>query len=507
MRLILAMMQHETNTFSPVPTPLERFARGNIGPTPFEGNEVLEAFRDTGTALGGFIDVAEAAGAEMVFPIAASAWPSGPVEDAAYDYMTAKICEAAAAGCDGILLHLHGAMVTESLVDGEGPLIKRLRRIAPGAPIGVALDMHANFHPDMADYSDVIAGYQTYPHVDIYDTGVRAAKPIIAMINGASRPTMAWGNRPMLPHVMRQGSDDFPNRELQAMAQRMESQGALAASFFTGFPHADIELAGSSAVVVTDNDMARAEKLRDELLDFAWDHRSDFIYEIEPLETSLERAAEMGREADGDAGPVVLLDHYDNTASGGSMDTMTVLAGILEAGLDDVAFFAICDPQAVDRLIKAGVGAELSIPLGGKTDLDAIGHRGAPLDVAGRVKLISDGRFVNRGPMSAGLRMDMGPSVVFDTGKVEIIVISSHLEPHDEASFLTLGIDPARKKFLGLKSRVHWRAGFKHIARAVIDCAGVGVCTSDYDTLDFQNVRRPIYPLDQVNHPRSTHEG
>ena len=193
-------------------------------------------------------------------------------------------------------------------------------------PIGVALAMHANFHPDMADYSDVIAGYQTYPHVDIYDTGVRAAKPIIAMINGASRPTMAWGNRPMLPHVMRQGSDDFPNRELQAMAQRMESQGALAASFFTGFPHADIELAGSSAVVVTDNDMARAEKLRDELLDFAWDHRSDFIYEIEPLETSLERAAEMGREADGDAGPVVLLDHYDNAASGGAMDTMTVLA-------------------------------------------------------------------------------------------------------------------------------------------------------------------------------------
>ena len=313
----------------------------------------------------------------------------------------------------------------------------------------------------------------------------------------------------MLPHVMRQGSGDFPNRELQAMAQRMEAEGALSASFFTGFPHADIELAGSSAVVVTDNDMALAERFRDELLDFAWDHRADFIYEIEPLSASLERARVLGAEKDADGpaqGPIVLLDHYDNAASGGSMDTMKVLEGILEAGLEDVAFFAVCDPEAVDELIAAGIGAELTIALGGKTDLDAISHKAAPLDVTGRVKLISDGRFVNRGPMSAGMRMDMGPTVVFDTGKVEIIVISSHLEPHDEASFLTLGIDPSRKKFLGLKSRVHWRAGFKHLARETIDCAGIGVCTSDYDMLDFKHVRRPIYPLDLVNDPRSTND-
>ena len=505
MRLVLAMMQHETNTFSPVPTPLERFARGNTRPVPFEGDEALEAFRDTGTALGGFIDVAEEEGAEMVFPVAASAWPSGVVEDEAYDYMTAKICDAVAAGCDGVLLHLHGAMVTQSLVDGEGPLIKRLREIAPDTPIGVALDMHTNFYPDMATYADVIAGYQTYPHVDIRETGVRAARPVIAMIRDGIRPTMAWGNRPMLPHVMRQGSGDFPNSDLQAMAQRMEGEGALAASFFTGFPHADIELAGSSAVVVTNNDMALAEKMRDELLDFAWDHRSDFVYEIEPLSASLARARELGADTTAD-GPVVLLDHYDNAASGGSMDTMKVLEEILEAGLDDVAFFAVFDPQAVEEMMAAGIGAEITVALGGKTDLEAISHKAAPLQVSGRVKLISDGRFVNHGPMSAGMRMDMGPTVVFDTGKVEIIVISSHLEPHDEACFLTLGIDPARKQFLGLKSRVHWRAGFKHIARETIDCAGIGVCTSDYDMLDFKNVRRPIYPLDQVNHPRSTND-
>src|SRR3546814_10457802 len=119
----------------------------------------------------------------------------------------------------------------------------------------------------------------------------------------------------------------------------MEAEGALCASFFTGFPHADIELAGSSASVVTDGDQAKADALCREILDLAWKHRADFVYEIEPLATSLARAAELTE------GPVVLLDHYDNAASGGSMDSMTVLKGILEAGLDNVAAFAVCDPE------------------------------------------------------------------------------------------------------------------------------------------------------------------
>ena len=202
----------------------------------------------------------------------------------------------------------------------------------------------------------------------------------------------------------------------------------------------------------------------------------------------------------------MLLDHYDNAASGGSMDTMKVLKGILDSGLEDVAFFAIHDPEAVQQLIGGGIGMEQTISLGGKTDLPSIGHRAAPLKVRGRVKLISDGRFVNRGPMSAGVTVDMGPTVVLDTGRVEIIVISSHVEPHDEEVFLSLGIDPSHKRFLALKSRIHWRAGFEHISREIVECAGVGVCTSDYSTLNFNNVRRPIFPLDQVNDPSSTNE-
>jgi microcystin degradation protein MlrC len=493
MRVVIAMMSHETNTFSPVPTPLERFARGQ--PLPFYGREVYEAYKGTGSCLAGFIELAEAAGAEMALPIAASAAPSGPVEDAAYEHICGRIVDEVAKGCDAILLALHGAMVTESLEDGEGELLRRIRRIAPAVPIAVALDMHTNLYPAMVENCDVIAGYQTYPHIDNYETGLRAGRPIFRLLAGEGRPTMAWGNRPMLPHVMRQGTDDFPNRELQELTRRMEAEGAYAASLFTGFPHADIYNAGLSAVVVTDDDMALAERWRDELLDFAWKEREAFVYKIEPLEQSLARAREATE------GPVVLLDHYDNAASGGTMDTTAVLKGILDAGLEDVAVFAIHDPAAVKRMIAAGVGATVTLSLGGKLDMPAIGRKGQPIEVAGRVKLISDGRFRNLGPASKGVLMDMGPTVVLDTGKAEIVVITRHQEPNDLACFLSLGIDPVRKKYLMLKSRIHYRAGFKPIAKAIIECAGVGVCTSDYDMLDFKQVRRPIYPLDKINEP------
>ena len=507
-RVVLAMMKHETNTFSPVPTDLARFSKG--AERPLAGAEILAAYRGTGSCTAGFIDVAEAAGAEIVPTIAANAPPSGPVHTAAYEYICDAILESVAGGCDAILLDLHGAMVTERHEDGEGELLARIREIAPDVPIGVTLDMHANLYPAMVDNANVIAGYQTYPHIDYRETGVRAARPIFAMLRGEVQPVAAWGNRPMLPHVMRQGSGDFPNRELQARAREMEAEGALAASLFTGFPHADIANAGLSCVVVTDGDRGAAEGMRDELLGFAWTNREAFVYRIEPLADSIARA--RGAAGDGVApparhpaargdGPVVLLDHYDNAASGGTMDSMTVLRAILEAELEGRG--GVRDPRSGCR-----AGPHRGRRRGGD-DGDArrqdrhAGHQHGRRAARGhgRVKLISEGRFRNLGPAGTGIEMNMGPTVVLDTGRVEIVVISRHHEPNDLNCFLSLGIDPRARRFLMLKSRIHYRAGFSDVVRDIIECAGTGVCTSDYDMLDFRNVRRPIYPLDRINEP------
>ena len=496
MKIVVAMMQHETNTFSPVPTPLARFARGG-GELP-RGEGVARAFRGTGTGIDAFLAICEQEGWEVATPIAADACPSGPVADDAFEAMAGAIVDAVAAGCDAAMLDLHGAMVTESFDDGEGELLRRIRAIAPDLPIAVALDMHCNLHAAMVENCTVLAGYRTYPHIDMRETGLRAGRVLARALKGQLRPAMAWGNRPMLPHVMRQGTADGPNRALQERCRAMEESGeALLATVFTGFPHADIAQAGLSAAVATDGDAAQARALCDRLLDAAWPQREGFVYRAEPLAASLARARTLAGP-----GPVVLLDHCDNAASGGTMDSMTVLAAILEAGLDDVAAFAICDPQAAGQLAAAGIGAQVTLPLGGKTDMPKIGLAGRPLTVTGRVVRLTDGRFRNKGPMAAGVAADMGQAAVLDTGKVEIVVISRHQEPFDINAFYAMGIDPAQKRYVMLKSRVHWRAGLGGLASHVVDCAGSGVCTSDYGILSFAKVRRPIYPLDLVNTPR-----
>jgi len=469
MRLLIAMMKHETNTFSPVPTPLARFR-------PLYGEAAIRAFRGTGTGLGAYLDLAEREGAEIVVPIAAGAPPSSPVDDSAYTHITDTICEAVArGGFDGIMLDLHGAMVTESLEDGEGQFLKRLWAIAPDTPIAVSLDMHANL------YDEIIAN-----------------EILLRTIRGEVKPVMAWGNEPMLPHVMRQGTDDHPNKELQHRCATMSAEGALAASLFTGFPHADITNAGLSAVVVTDGNRKLAEDLRDELLGRAWVEREAFVYNIEPLQQSVARARAMRPGRTGD-GPIVLLDHYDNCASGGTMDTTVVLAEILRQGLEDVAAFAIYDPEAVQQAIAAGIGGEVTLSIGGKMKMPAIPAESPALTVTGTVKTISNGRYRNRGPMGRGVQVDMGPTVVLDTGAIEIVLISRHVEPSDLNCLSSLGIDPLQKRYVMLKSRIHWRAGLGPVAKAVVECAGVGVCTSDYSQLQFKKVRRPIYPLDLPN--------
>lgn len=190
MRIAVAMMSHETNTFSPVVTDLARFS--GTGQVPPEGGEAERIFRRTATCLGGFLEV------EVFVLVAAGAAPSGPVDGVAYEYMCERIV-AAASRCDAMLLDLHGAMVTDTCDDGEGELLRRIRQVAPDVPIAVSLDMHANITDPMVSQADIICGYHTYPHVDMDATGVRAARMLFGMLAGDARPSMVWGQAPMLP--------------------------------------------------------------------------------------------------------------------------------------------------------------------------------------------------------------------------------------------------------------------------------------------------------------------
>jgi microcystin degradation protein MlrC len=493
MRLLLATMSHETNTFSPVPTKLDRFCRN--GDTLLSGEAAIDFYRGTGTCMGGYLAVAEEAGAEVVVPVCASAPPSGPVDRAAYETMCGLITDAVAeGGFDAIWLDLHGAMVAEGFDDGEGELLRRIRAIDATTPLCVAYDMHANIFEPMVRHAQVVTGYQTYPHIDQRQTAERAARALLLVMRREATPTAAWGNAPMLPHVMAQGTHQAPNRDLQAMCRQWEDSGrALAASLFVGFPHADVEMAGLSAVVVTDNDPADAQAMVDELLSAAWTARREFMFDVEPLEASVRRAKAAG--APGQM-PVVLLDHYDNCASGGTMDTTDVLREILRQGLENVVFFGIYDPEAVAQAVEAGVGATVTLSIGAKLPMPQLPVASAPLTVTGVVQTISSGQFRLKGGLTPGLQVFMGRTVVLDTGRVQIVLLSRHIEPTAQEMLQVLGIDPARKQFVAIKSRVHWRADLGKIAREIVECAGVGVCTSDYGQLTFRKVRRPVFPLD-----------
>jgi len=491
MRWLLAMIKHETNTFSPVATPLERFFRGS--PEILAGERAIRAYENTDSGLGGYIEVARREGAEIVVPVAAESWPSAPTGADTYQRLCELVLdEVRRGGYDAILLDLHGAMVAEGVEDAEGNLLRRLREIDPDTPVGVTLDMHANVYDDIVRHATVVTGFHTYPHVDIRASGVRAADVIARTLKKAIRPVMAWANKPMLPHIMCQGTHADPNKSLQDRCRALESQGVLAASVFVGFPHADIREAGLSAVVCTDGDLAAAERYRDELLDAAWKGREQWVFHCEPLAPAIARAKTI------EQGPVILLDHFDNTGSGGTMDTTEVLAEILRQELDNVAFYALCDPQAAQQAAAAGVGAELTLALGAKLPMPALKQQSQPLSVTGRVKLVFDGVYLNRGPMYRGVRNDTGLTVVFDTGRVQIVIVSRHQEPFDVNCLLSAGIDPHQKRYVALKSRVHWRAGFADMATEIIACTGVGVTTSDYSQVEFKHVRRPIYPLDPL---------
>ncbi len=486
LRAVVAMMEHETNTFSPVPTPLSRFGSPEVP----VGPEVYRRFKGTGTGIGAFLDIADAEGMEITTPIAGNAAPSGYVQESAYNTMCDAICEAIAAGCDVCFLDLHGAMVVETTEDGEGTLLKRIREMAPDLPIAISLDLHANMTNEIVDNCDVLVGYKTYPHIDMYEAGEHAGRIMVRALKGEVKPVMAWGQRPILAQTLRMGHQDHPMKPMLAMAREAEANGLLAASVFGGFPLADIHNAGLSVVTVSDGNRAEAQEQAERILVEAWKEKEEWIFHSEPLDETVAKAKAMTQ------GPIILLDHADNSASGGTQDTTAVLKEVLDQGLEDVAMFGICDPEVVDAMEKAGVGAEITVDLGGKVDMPEIGKSGEPLRVTGKVRSLTDGDFVVTVPMGRGTTMSMGKSGVLEIGNVQVVVISQHTEPYDLGCFRSVGIEPTNKRYLILKSRIHFRAGFQAIATAEIPCNGVGVTSSDNSLFTFSKVRRPVYPLD-----------
>jgi len=492
MRFVIALMRHETNTFSPIATPLSSFCRGTGVDGPVSGEAAIRACEGTNNAAAAFIDMVRSQGDEFIMPLLANAVPSGIVTAEAFESMAGAIVAAVREGCDAVMLDLHGAMVAQGYPDAEGELLRRIRAVAPGVPIAVALDFHANFSDALVGNATAIAGYCTYPHVDVYETGARAARTLMAALRGEATPVILSRTLPMLTHMLRQTPQDQPMKDIMDRAMAAEREGeVLNASVFGGFPLADIPHVGLTVVIVADAGREHAARqLLDELTAMAWARRADFVFPIEPMAESVARARKL------DSGPVVLVDHGDNCGAGGPTDQMSVLAEVMRQGLDDVVAGPFWDPAAVEQMIRAGIGQQITVAVGGRTDMPALRLKGQPLTLTGRVKCITDGNYQVTGPMFTGVRLSLGRVAVLEAGGVLVMVCEKPQEPFDTGVFTHAGIDLARKKYILIKSRQHFRAGFGPIARHIVLVAGPGVCSSDYSLFPFENLRRPIYPLE-----------
>ena len=486
MRLFLAMMSHETNTFSNIPTDRGQFEKRNL----HYGGEIVETFRGTGTCLGGMIAAAERLGATLVPSVAAAASPAGRVTKDIYEHVKERLlADLRAAGrVDGVLLDLHGAMVPEGMDDGEGDIIAAVRAmVGANVPIAVTLDLHGNLSEAMVRGADLLHGYKTYPHVDMAERGVEAAERLADTIARRIRPTAAFRRPPLLPPIGSQRTAVGPMRHLYDMADEMERDPKVVSiSILAGFPYADIPEAGLGVYVVTDDDPALAEALAERLARAAWERRHEFVHAGLPVPEAVRRAlAAAGR-------PVVLADMADNTGGGAAGDGTEILRELVRVGARSAVVACLWDPAAVEACVRAGVGQRITLPVGGKVD----DRHGAPLTVTGVVRTLSDGRFVHKGPMGRGLPGRLGVTAVLDVDDIKVILISYRWQTLDPEMLRFVGLEPLDHKIVVVKSTIHYRAAFEPLAAEIVEVDAPGLSSSNLDRFRFERVRRPIFPLD-----------
>jgi microcystin degradation protein MlrC len=494
MRVLTARFMHETNTFSRVKTDMALIRRRDF----HLENEIPQAFRGTRSALGATFEAADKYGWSLVHPVSANPNPSGIVTDDAFEQITAMILDACEhkGPIDGVLLHLHGAMVTDSHEDAEGELLARLRRrLGPQAPIVVTLDLHANVTQDMADNANALIAFRTYPHVDMYERAWQGAELLERAMRGEIRPVTVIARRPMVYGLDRGRHQDGPMAELLARAEAIEQCGeALTVSICAGFSRSNIRDVGPSVTVTTDGAAPHARTTADNFMDYAWERRDFSSFTL----ISVAEAVALARNGKPGDKPLVVADYTDNPGGGGYGDATAFLKGLVEAGIDKVAFHAICDPEAVQQGMRAGIGAKTTLAVGGKTD-PAMG--GGPLSLDGEIVCLTNGKFIAYGPMGGGVERNYGPSMVFRVGGIDIVVITNNGQATDLGQFTSLGIDPTRYATVAVKSMQHFRAAFAPIAREIVLVDTGALCSEIYTSELFTRVRRPVWPLDPIPEP------
>ena len=486
MRIATGSISHESSTFTTVATDWNSYRNQRFGYR--TGQEVLDFFRGSNTAVGGFLAGCEQHGFELVPTIFANAHPSGPTPRAIFDEILDDMLTRMGQidRIDGVLLDLHGAMVAEGHDDADGHILAAVReRVGPKVPIIAQLDIHSNMSPLRIEAADVIIGHETYPEIDQEERGLECADIMRRILQEGLKPTLALHQIPMV-WGMNQVTAHPPMRQAIEYLHEIQSRpGVICGSIATCYPLADIPNLGASVYIATDNDQALAKSLADELGAWIWERRTDWQCPMPAVADILPEAEAAGKY------PIIFADRDDNTGGGSPGDSTGVLKTFLAQGLQDACILYITDPETVAQCRQAGVGAELDLAVGGKsTPL-----QGEPVPMQATVVALSDdGKFTYAGPRNRGLDGFMGPSAHIVQNGVHVLLISEREQPFDIAFSLTMDLDPRKMRYISVKSAAHFRANFEPFAGNIYVVSEPSVHSGATLQGQFKNVGRKLYP-------------
>lgn len=481
MRVALAGLFHESNTFNPHLTTLEDYRSARL----LTGAAIVESLAGTDSEMAGFLE-----GNYESLPISVAwAWPKGTLERSCFDTLLDDLCDrlTAAKPFDGCLLTLHGAMVAEGVPDADAVILDRVRATIGDVPLIATFDLHANLHPRMAAAADALIGYRTYPHVDLADRGREAARLMERTLAGEVRPVCEMVKLPFQPHIMTMPTAAGPARELYEEVERVRDEaGLLSTSVALGFGYADVPHLGLATIAVADGDREAARAGAERLADEAWARRERFWVDLPgPTEAVAEAIAS-------EVGPVVLADIGDNVGGGTPGDSTFLLQELIAQEARGTVM-VLYDPEAVQACAAAGVGQTLIVRVGGKQD----DLHGAPVEVTGQVAALTDGLFRNQGPMRDQLVDDQGLTAVLGFAQGKLVLTSKRMPSWNLEQLRSCGIEPTREKIIVCKGALAHRAAYQPIAAKLIDVDTDGVTPADYRRLPFETVQRPLWRFDE----------
>jgi microcystin degradation protein MlrC len=483
-RIAIGGFQHETNTFAPSPATFEDFARAGAWPGLTRGPALFDAVTGLNIGIAGFIDAASADGHELLPLSWAQATPSAHVTEDAFTRILGQIIADLKdlRHVDGVYLDLHGAMVCAHLEDGEGEILRQVRGVVGAdVPIVASLDLHANVTPKMMAMSDRLIAFRTYPHVDMAETGARAAAQLASLMRGGAARAKAYRQIPFLIPVQAGCTMIEPAQSLYARLPDLERGPVSCISLAAGFGPADIHDCGPSVFAYA-VDQGAAEDAVADLAGEIEAREAEFVSKVWPLREGVAYAISRAREA---SRPIVIADSQDNPGAGANSDTVGLLAELIRQDAQQAVLGLLYDPEAALAAHGAGEGADITYPLGAKSGLP--GHE--PLHATYRVERIGDGAFVGTGPFYKGARMQLGPMALLRVKGVSVVVASRKNQAADQAMFRHLGIEPAAQKIMALKSSVHFRADFQPIADEILVIAAPGPNPIDYRELAYRHLR------------------